>query len=96
MAGQKKVPLRTCVVTGEMKPKKEMMRIVRSKDGEVSIDPTGKKAGRGAYITLDKECILLAKKKNILAHHLKTEIPDTLYDELLQLAEKETAAGNEQ
>jgi uncharacterized protein len=96
MAGQKKVPLRKCVVTGEMKPKKEMMRIVRSKDGEVSIDPTGKKAGRGAYITLDKECILLAKKKNILAHHLKTEIPDTLYDELLQLAEKETAAGNEQ
>ncbi|WP_374718429.1 RNase P modulator RnpM [Parageobacillus toebii] len=96
MAGQKKVPLRKCVVTGEMKPKKEMMRIVRSKDGEVSIDPTGKKAGRGAYITLDKECILLAKKKKILAHHLKTEIPDTLYDELLQLAEKETAAGNEQ
>ncbi|GLH63214.1 MULTISPECIES: YlxR family protein [Bacillaceae] len=96
MAGQKKVPLRKCVVTGEMKPKKEMMRIVRSKDGEVSIDPTGKKAGRGAYITLDKECILLAKKKNILAHHLKTEIPDALYDELLQLAEKETAAGNEQ
>ncbi|SFA41666.1 hypothetical protein SAMN05192569_100379 [Parageobacillus thermantarcticus] len=96
MAGQKKVPMRKCVVTGEMKPKKEMVRIVRSKDGEVSIDPTGKKAGRGAYITLDKECILLAKKKNVLAHHLKTEISDSLYDELLQLAEKETAARNEQ
>ncbi|AEH48547.1 RNase P modulator RnpM [Parageobacillus thermoglucosidasius] len=96
MAGQKKVPMRKCVVTGEMKPKKEMVRIVRSKDGDVSIDLTGKKAGRGAYITLDKECILLAKKKNVLAHHLKTEIADTLYDELLQLAEKETAARNEQ
>ncbi|BDG48011.1 MULTISPECIES: YlxR family protein [Parageobacillus] len=96
MAGQKKVPMRKCVVTGEMKPKKEMVRIVRSKDGEVSIDLTGKKAGRGAYITLDKECILLAKKKNVLAHHLKTEIADSLYDELLQLAEKETAARNEQ
>ncbi|GMN98503.1 RNase P modulator RnpM [Parageobacillus thermoglucosidasius] len=96
MAGQKKVPMRKCVVTGEMKPKKEMVRIVRSKDGDVSIDLTGKKAGRGAYITLDKECILLAKKKNVLAHHLKAEIADTLYDELLQLAEKETAARNEQ
>ncbi|GCD83311.1 MAG: DUF448 domain-containing protein [Geobacillus sp.] len=96
MAGQKKVPMRKCVVTGEMKPKKEMVRIVRSKDGDVSIDLTGKKAGRGAYITLDKECILLAKKKNVLAHHLKAEVADTLYDELLQLAEKETAARNEQ
>ncbi|WP_420768302.1 RNase P modulator RnpM [Parageobacillus thermoglucosidasius] len=96
MAGQKKVPMRKCVVTGEMKPKKEMVRIVRSKDGDVSIDLTGKKAGRGAYITLDKECILLAKKKNVLAHHLKAEVADTLYDELLQLVEKETAARNEQ
>jgi len=91
----KKIPMRKCVVTGEMKPKKEMIRIVRSKEGEVSIDPTGKKAGRGAYITLDKECILLAKKKKVLAHHLKAEISDALYDELLQLAEKETNAANE-
>jgi predicted RNA-binding protein YlxR (DUF448 family) len=96
VASQKKIPLRKCVVTGEMKPKKEMVRIVRSKDGEVSIDPTGKKAGRGAYITLDKECILLAKKKNILAHHLKADSADTLYDELLQLAEKEAKAENGQ
>ncbi|GGJ56249.1 hypothetical protein GGR02_000441 [Anoxybacillus voinovskiensis] len=91
----KKIPMRKCVVTGEMKPKKEMIRIVRSKEGEVSIDPTGKKAGRGAYITLEKECILLAKKKKVLAHHLKAEISDALYDELLQLAEKETNAANE-
>ncbi|ANB59214.1 RNase P modulator RnpM [Anoxybacteroides amylolyticum] len=91
----KKIPMRKCVVTGEMKPKKEMIRIVRSKEGEVSIDPTGKKAGRGAYITLDKECILLAKKKKVLAYHLKAEISDDLYDELLQLAEKGTNASNE-
>lgn len=90
----KKIPMRKCVVTGEMKPKKEMIRIVRSKEGEVSIDPTGKKAGRGAYITLNKECILLAKKKKVLAHHLKAEISDSLYDELLQLAEKETGTND--
>jgi predicted RNA-binding protein YlxR (DUF448 family) len=96
MATQKKIPLRKCVVTGEMKPKKEMIRIVRSKEGDVSIDPTGKKAGRGAYITLSKECILLAKKKNILAHHLKAEIADSLYEELLQLAEKEKQTENGQ
>ncbi|MBA2873952.1 RNase P modulator RnpM [Thermaerobacillus caldiproteolyticus] len=96
MAGQKKIPLRKCVVTGEMKPKKEMIRIVRSKDGDVSIDPTGKKAGRGAYITLSKDCILLAKKKNVLAHHLKADIADSLYEELLQLAEKENKVENGQ
>lgn len=96
MAVHKKIPMRKCVVTGEMKPKKEMIRIVRSKEGEVSIDPTGKKAGRGAYITLDKECILLAKKKNVLAHHLKAEITDSLYEQLLQLAERETEAKNGQ
>ncbi|WP_183251577.1 RNase P modulator RnpM [Anoxybacteroides tepidamans] len=96
MSGMKKIPMRKCVVTGEMKPKKEMIRIVRSKEGEVSIDPTGKKAGRGAYITLDKECILLAKKKNVLAYHLKAEINDSLYEQLLQLAEKGTKAENGQ
>ncbi|WP_027408725.1 RNase P modulator RnpM [Anoxybacteroides tepidamans] len=97
MAVQKKIPMRKCVVTGEMKPKKEMIRIVRSKEGDVSIDPTGKKAGRGAYITLSEECVLLAKKKNVLAHHLKAEIHDSLYEQLLQLAaEKENEAKNGQ
>jgi predicted RNA-binding protein YlxR (DUF448 family) len=96
MTARKKVPMRKCVATGEMKPKKELIRIVRSKEGIVSIDPTGKKAGRGAYLTLNKECILLAKKKNILAHHLKAEVDDSIYEELLQLAEKETGTEDEQ
>ncbi|MGP3607735.1 RNase P modulator RnpM [Anoxybacteroides rupiense] len=96
MAVQKKIPMRKCIVTGEMKSKKQMIRIVRSKEGDVSIDPTGKKAGRGAYITLEKECILLAKKKNVLAHHLKAEIAESLYDELLELAERENEAKNGQ
>ncbi|QQZ07911.1 RNase P modulator RnpM [Heyndrickxia vini] len=89
MATQKKIPLRKCVATGEMKPKKEMIRIVRSKDGEVSIDLKGKQSGRGAYLSKDKEAILLAKKKNILANHLETSIDETIYDELLRLIERE-------
>lgn len=89
MATQKKIPLRKCVATGEMKPKKEMIRIVRSKDGEVSIDPKGKKSGRGAYLSKDKDAILQAKKKNILANHLETSIDESIYDELLRFIERE-------
>ncbi|TWJ47053.1 hypothetical protein CHCC14809_1740 [Bacillus licheniformis] len=86
---RKKIPLRKCVVTGEMKPKKELIRVVRSKEGEVSVDPTGKKNGRGAYLTLDKDVILNAKKRNSLANQLQAQIDDQIFDELLELAEKE-------
>jgi uncharacterized protein len=89
MGASKKIPLRKCVATGEMKPKKEMIRIVRSKEGEVSIDPTGKKSGRGAYLSKDKDVILKAKKKNTLANQLQAKIDDSLYDELISLVEKE-------
>jgi uncharacterized protein len=87
--GSKKIPLRKCIATGEMKPKKDMIRIVRSKEGEVSVDPTGKKSGRGAYLTKDKEVILQAKKKNTLANQLQAKIDDSVYDELISLVEKE-------
>lgn len=87
---RKKVPMRKCVATGEMRPKKELVRIVRSKEGEVSVDPTGKKSGRGAYLSKEKEAVMLAKKKNILANHLETSIDDSIYEELLKLIEKET------
>ncbi|GLB59307.1 hypothetical protein NCCP133_14400 [Cytobacillus sp. NCCP-133] len=86
---RKKVPLRKCVATGEMKPKKELVRIVRSKEGEVSVDPTGKKSGRGAYLSKEKEAVLLAKKKNVLANHLEVSIDESIYEELLELIEKE-------
>ncbi|MEH7222599.1 YlxR family protein [Bacillus sp. JJ1566] len=89
MVSNKKIPLRKCIVSSEMKPKKELVRIVRSKEGEVSIDLTGKKSGRGAYLSKDKECILMAKKKNILASQLKATIDDSIYEELLQLVDKE-------
>ena len=89
MSTNKKIPLRKCVATGEMKPKKEMIRIVSSKEGEVSIDPTGKKSGRGAYLSKDKDIILQAKKKNTLANQLQAKIDESLYDELISLVEKE-------
>ncbi len=90
MARKKKIPMRKCVVTGEMKPKKELIRIVRSKEGEVSVDPTGKKSGRGAYLTKDKDVILQAKKKKTLEKHLQVVIDESIYDELLEIVEKET------
>lgn len=86
---RKKVPLRKCLATGEMKPKKEMIRIVRSKEGEVSIDPTGKKPGRGAYVSLSQEAILSAKKNNVFAKQLNAEVKDSIYDELLTLVQKD-------
>lgn len=89
MNSRKKIPMRKCVATGEMRPKKELIRIVRSKEGEVSIDPTGKKSGRGAYLSKDKETVLLAKKRNILSKQLEANIEDSVYDELLDLIEKE-------
>ncbi|PKG24901.1 DUF448 domain-containing protein [Niallia nealsonii] len=85
----KKVPMRKCVATGEMRPKKELVRIVRSKEGEVTVDLTGKKSGRGAYLSKDKDAVLLAKKKNILSSQLGVAIEDTIYEELMELIEKE-------
>ncbi|PLR77719.1 DUF448 domain-containing protein [Bacillus sp. V3-13] len=81
--------MRKCVATGEMKPKKELIRIVRSKEGEVSIDLTGKKSGRGAYLSKDKDAVMLARKKNTLSNHLQVNIDDHLYEELIELIEKE-------
>lgn len=60
----KKVPLRKCVATGEQLPKKELIRIVKNKEGEVSVDPTGKKNGRGAYLKRSLDAIELAKEKD--------------------------------
>jgi predicted RNA-binding protein YlxR (DUF448 family) len=84
---QRKIPLRKCVVTNEMKPKQELIRVVRSPEGEVSIDPTGKKSGRGAYISNSEECFSVAKKKNILSRHLNVKVSEELYDQL-ELARK--------
>jgi len=75
---------RTCVGCGEENPRKSMCRIVRSPEGEVRYDPTGKMPGRGAYLCEDPSCILRAKKKKALSRALRSEVEPGLYDELLQ------------
>lgn len=80
---KRKVPLRKCVVTNEMKPKKELIRIVRTPEGEVVIDFTGKKSGRGAYVSNSKECFETAKKKDVFSRHLDVKVSPEIYDQLI-------------
>lgn len=87
MAKNKKTPLRKCVVTKEMLPKQQLIRVVRNKDGEVFIDETGKKNGRGAYLTKDAEVIKTAQEKSVLSHHLKAKVDKELYDQLLDMVQ---------
>ena len=82
---QKKVPLRKCVATNEQFPKKELIRIVRTPEGEVKIDLTGKLNGRGAYLSKSLEAIELAKKKKILDRHLETTVSNEVFEELIKL-----------
>ena len=85
----KKVPLRKCVATGEQLPKKELIRVVKNKEGEVFVDPTGKKNGRGAYLKRSKSAVELAKKKNVLKRVLDIDVPDSIYEELMEYAKDE-------
>ncbi|MDO4369256.1 MAG: YlxR family protein [bacterium] len=81
----KKIPMRTCVISREKLPKKELVRIVRTPSSEVIIDLTGKQNGRGAYLKKDLEVIEKAKKSKILERHLEVEIKDDIYEELKKL-----------
>ncbi|SDJ71662.1 RNase P modulator RnpM [Sediminibacillus albus] len=87
MAATRKVPLRKCIVTQEMKPKKELIRVVRNKEGEVFVDTTGKKNGRGAYLSRSLEVVQSAENSGILKRHLNTDIDPTVYDELKNIIE---------
>ncbi|WP_214761999.1 YlxR family protein [Exiguobacterium sp. s146] len=80
----KKLPLRKCVVTQEMLPKQALIRVVRTPEGDVVIDTSGKLNGRGAYLSKDADVIRLAEKKRTLDHHLKVKTSDALYEQLLQ------------
>ena len=81
----KKVPCRTCVVSKEKLPKKELVRIVRTPEGEVKIDETGKMNGRGAYLKKDLEVFNKAKKSKILDRHLEVSVPDSIFESLKEL-----------
>ncbi len=78
----KKIPMRSCVVTKESLPKKELIRVVRDKSGNVTIDLTGKQNGRGAYLKKDLDVIKKAKTSKILERALDVTIPDSIYEEL--------------
>ena len=80
----KKIPLRTCVVTKEKCEKHDLLRIVRTPLKEIVFDKTGKQNGKGAYLKKDKEVILKAQKNKILDKYLEIEIPETIFEELLE------------
>ena len=80
---KRKIPMRKCVISNEMKPKKEMLRIVINKENQVSIDPSGKLPGRGAYVSIEPEIVQSAWKKHVLDKVLGTQLDDAFYQELL-------------
>lgn len=86
---QKKIPMRRCVGCMESKPKKQLVRVVKNAAGEISMDPVGKKPGRGAYLCPNPACLALARKKKALERGLETAIPDEIY----QLLEAQLAAA---
>ena len=79
---QKKIPMRMCIACREGKPKRELIRIVRNKEGEVSVDVSGKAAGRGAYICPSIECLERAYKTKALARALECQMTEQMFSEL--------------
>lgn len=79
---QKKIPMRRCCGCNEQKPKKELIRVVRSSDGEISLDLTGKASGRGAYICNNLECLKKARKSRRIDRTFEITIPDGIYDKM--------------
>lgn len=86
MIKEKKVPMRTCVVTREIRPKKELIRVVATKEGIVSVDLKGKAPGRGAYLVLSQVVIEKAKKNKALDKKLEATVTEAIYEQLLELA----------
>jgi len=81
----KKIPLRTCVITKEKLPKAELVRVVRTPEGEVIIDTTGKANGRGAYLKKDIQVYEKAKKTKALDKHLEISVPEQIFEDLKNL-----------
>lgn len=79
---QKKIPMRQCLGCREMKPKRELIRVVRSPEGSISIDTKGKASGRGAYVCHDLQCLKRAIKAKAISRAFEIEIPQEIYDRL--------------
>lgn len=82
MMKTKKIPMRMCLGCGEMKPKKELIRVVKSKEGDISLDLTGKKSGRGAYICKSVECFEKARKARKFERSFSCMISEDIYDSM--------------
>ena len=87
----RKTPLRKCIVSNKQYDKRELTRIVKTKDGLVFVDTTGKANGRGAYLYLSLANIKKAKSTNILSKVLETEVPDSIYEQLEELYERKNS-----
>ncbi len=91
----KKIPFRQCVGCGEMKGKKEMMRVLKTAEGQICLDATGKKNGRGAYLCKQEECLQKACRNKGLERSFKMSIPKEIYDQLeKEFAELEKELGD--
>ncbi len=88
---EKKIPLRQCVGCGQRKAKNELIRVVRTPEGVIVVDLTGKKSGRGAYLCKGEKCLAKAHKSGKLSSHLEVSIPEDVYASL----ENEIKGGNE-
>ena len=86
---EKKVPMRQCAVSRERLIKKDLFRIVRTPEGVIVVDLSGRTNGRGVYLKKDKDIIAKAQKTKILEKHLETKVPDEIYNQLLDLLDKE-------
>lgn len=82
MPTTKKIPLRKCTGCGEMKPKRELIRVVKGPEGDISLDVTGKKAGRGAYVCPCLDCLADARKAKRLEKAFSCRIPEAVYAQL--------------
>ena len=80
---QKKIPMRKCVVTNERFEKKDLMRVVKTPEGTVIYDKKGKANGRGAYLSKSVQVIEKARKSKVLNRHLETEVPESVFEDLL-------------
>jgi len=86
---KRKVPLRKCIITQEMRPKGELIRIVRTKEGEVFVDPTGKKNGRGAYLSKELSIIEEAEKNKAIDKQFGLHVDPSIYKELKEMVTKD-------
>ncbi|KGG54094.1 Cytosolic protein YlxR [Lactobacillus kimbladii] len=88
---KRKIPMRKDLLTNTMQPKKELVRIVVDKEKNISVDPTGKKPGRGAYVSLDPSQIKNAQEKGLIERSLGTKVPKEFYQELYSYVDHQKA-----